>query len=342
MLIEFSAKPEELNGAQGNVLRDATSEMLRAHRRGHHLVIVERATAGWILDNVELSLADKSTLQGIFQDYTQNANLLHLSEIFLSIDVQKLTFPEWKNNRLIVGLHHIRDFEICEKSILICEDSVSDAKFYEVILEKIFLDEYGFPVNFEHRHGGGKQISAVFRDILSERRLIAAIVDSDRKTPGENHPEKYIKLERYRNESPWKGSFCLCLTCHEIENIVPINVIEKLPLSTQKSHVIDALKRIAVAEELGNIPNSQRFYLYFDLKNGAIGPENPWISSKLTMGGKIAYVGFGDNIVSQLLDSRDAVREMLTQMRRSAWRDVFLKDFTQIGWFGIAARRSIT
>lgn len=122
---------------------------------------------------------------------------------------------------------HFNKLDKCIATTLLAEDE-NDACFYEYIfkwyktINQLRLNHFLY-----HRHGGGGCTSRELHRLQLEEKLCLTIIDTDKKYPG--HPicpdstaDKCIKV--YKESAISKLHL---LDVHEIENLLPLNYIDK-------------------------------------------------------------------------------------------------------------------
>lgn len=352
MIFEITATIEDLIAAQRDRLTDMTCELLRAHRMGHHFLIVPREPSGWLLDNLDFNERERATLQKIRNDYTQSASLRGKALARIVIDVGHKSGATRDGKSIIVGLADISGYSLVEQTQLLVEDTESDGRLYEKILDQL-KERIGAPaVRYDLRNGGGQNIYNVWKQQIEAKKIVCLLADSDRKHHTDVEKTEVAGARKLAEQLEWLFAWAVVLPCREIENLVPAFVLEELPFAYDKAAQICALKKIEEVEIDGGIAPPQRFSFFYDMKYGlGNAPLHErykehvadWIESKLQHGGtRPCYNGFGSDVISYLLEQSRALQAFLRHIKSDNWWEIFGEVFALILWLGFAPRRQAT
>ena len=159
-----------------------------------------------------------------------------------------------------------------ERCCLLAEN-LDDCVFYKLVAQYYFSSQ-NFTIRFHCENGGGTTTSNVLeKRIFNEKVPTLCIVDSDQKYGAtKKYPQKpsngdtLKKIESAINTLKNLGGNPPCelfpLEVHEIENLIPICILEKL--KTSYPALKDGLKILMKLKEFDNgLP-----ILYYDLKKG--------------------------------------------------------------------------
>lgn len=351
MIIEIAGSVDHLIVADHEKLSDLVCELLRAHRRGDHLLIIPRAECDWLTGNLDLNDREKATLSRIRRDFAQAGSLRAKALLRMKIDVSHVGPPVRDGNKLVLGVEEALRIDFAPVQLVI-ENSEYDGRLYLGILKGL-KDKVDAPaIEFEVRHGGGQTAYHVWRQQIEARRIVALLVDSDRSHFTDPEKIDVLQARSLAAEMQWPIAFAHCLPCREIENLLPISVLEKLPFGLDKAHQIECLKRIEAIERNGNVPCDQRFILYYDLKRGCgdlpleerfSASTAKWWRSKMAQGGSDAhFTGFGNNVVRYILENSAILHTFLRQIKSDSWWIMYQELFLFLLWLGFAPRRYAT
>lgn len=339
MIIEWDATDEHLSAVNKDALTAAASELARAHRLGSHLAIISRSVVHWLLREIQFSQIDRTTLERISSEFTQTGGLRGRASVYVKLITTKRDVPV-RNGRFIeVGLHHISEPSICDVSFLIVENSINDGRLYYRLFNQLSRRLFSYPIRYQLMHGGGETINDIVDQNAESRRIISVVLDSDRRQPTDAAPAKCTRALEKAADPNFPFITVTCLPCHELENLVPPAVIGMLACGQGDTAQIARLEKISNFEQRTNVPVLERFLLFFDLKEGARKTEVEWVKAKMAVGGKGSYRGFGNNIVSQLVDNERAMAEFLKQISRQSWWDIFGLHFEPTLWAGVGTHR---
>ena len=122
----------------------------------------------------------------------------------------------------------------CNSTVLLVEDQ-NDATFYNHVLEWYKI-ERGIKINhkLEHRSGGGGNTARELSNLEASSNICIAIIDTDIRYPGSVIKEDSTahKCQSIHVESPI--SHLYLLEVHELENLVPLNYIDKQEIGGAK------------------------------------------------------------------------------------------------------------
>ena len=133
--------------------------------------------------------------------------------------------------RIIAQLHpcDISRSENIAAASLIVED-LNDACFYEHVLDW-YIRRNKICANFKYDkvHGGGGRITDVIKEELGKKHVAISIIDTDKRYPTYdiNKKDTYKKCKRLGRRAVYYKF--QPLDVHEIENLIPVNYIDKLP-----------------------------------------------------------------------------------------------------------------
>lgn len=152
---------------------------------------------------------------------------------------------------------------------LMLAENEEDIEFYKFIGQYFVKKNRlgNMHINFEGRHGGGSTISKVLEHIISERnRMCLCIVDSDRKYEEASCGETMQGIVNITQDVFQDYFEVLLLEVHEIENIIPLGVLEHIVITNNLEK--QGLLFLKYLIECDNTLNSPFFY--FDLKKGIL------------------------------------------------------------------------
>ncbi|ALS99311.1 hypothetical protein [Lacimicrobium alkaliphilum] len=155
----------------------------------------------------------------------------NLKENDINIDVKN--YSDLKQNYEISFL---------DKPIVVFEN-LTDNKIYSKIAEWFISSVAhfrGYKVNYDAYPGGGDSTHSVCKELLEEGRIVFSLVDSDKKYP-DDQVGKTAKdtIDVFKNVG--FDNAVLVVGVHEVENLIPHSVLEKIARNEQKP-LIDFLK----------------------------------------------------------------------------------------------------
>ena len=338
---------EELETLEPETLELPLSELLRAHRNGFHLVVIERNTAEFLIHKVSLSGSDKALLKRLHQQFTQNGRLHERAPVYIEVNVGGDAIK--KEGRCFrVPLNFIGANTFGAPSQLLTEDANYDAKLINFILRSV-RDVSGAPTfSFVEEHGGGASTLQRYISGLCGKKIGICIMDTDRKSPFADICGITKQAITARGESNWPLFDVVPLPCHELENVVPHTVVSTLNCAAG-CEWNSKIPRIENWERLGRKSENEAFWLFFDVKRGLSHvdvellseKEVAWVQPRLNVLGTLpagwTYPGYGKSVVAQLLDNNRALDAFRKAIRHSAWQRIFVQYFVNIIWVGAAS-----
>jgi hypothetical protein len=268
MLIRFGLTApdlERLVGVERVML--ILAELLRAHRFGMHLLVIERSLVDYLLSSGHLSGSDdKAMLNKMRSEFTQTGHLHEIAAIYIEITPPETTLQCYKNC-VKIPIDQI-DLEMFgNPALLLTEDANGDGEIIEFILGNI-RDIVSAPRSrFKREHGGGTSTLKRLRKALEAKELGTCVVDTDRITPFSKFSEMVKEATDLSSESGWPLFVVLPLPCHEVENLIPHDVLALLECARESELESLALK-IFDLERRERWPCEVSFWLFVDLKNG--------------------------------------------------------------------------
>lgn len=156
--------------------------------------------------------------------------------------------------------------DFTDKSVMIAENE-EDIRFYK-LLGKYYMykkDIYGIRIDFDEQNGGGSTICNTLERIVNERRkMCLCIVDSDKKYTTQSVGKTMEKVQQILEVYAQEYYEVILLGIHEVENLIPIRVIEEIVRTYNISNQV--VKFMKFLYEQGDSDCSPVFY--FDVKKG--------------------------------------------------------------------------
>ncbi|AUX44766.1 uncharacterized protein SOCE26_062340 [Sorangium cellulosum] len=193
MLIEVDGSAIEDAAATGKssaVSRECIENLLLAHHAGKHVVAIGPDPIR-VLDPVagELSRRAQGALRSIRAQWTEIRGLLGRVRWNMRLGLGPMfdgrSVAQARKEILHAHLHDFHDQERLSRSVLLGEN-LTDAALY-LAMGKAFVALHGWRVQiaFEKQGGGGSTTAPCFAALVSDGRIVLAILDSDKKHPGD-------------------------------------------------------------------------------------------------------------------------------------------------------------
>lgn len=254
------------------------TELVIGHQRGNCLLCGDLTSIEWLMRS--LGGVQGSLYRKVHSKHAETRAILDSVETLLVISFdEQPNIPAFiKDKARLFTVPQAINYHLNEKSILLGEN-LNDCKFYELLAER-YLYSYpkkikGTSLSFHHEPGGGVLTNTVFEKCVEvDKRLTLCLVDSDIKHgPTAKYPNepsrgdtvhRLIDSETALRKRVNAQIFELyCLPVHEVENLIPISVLNDIANST----VRDMIPGVSYLEKLFNAGLDQAI-LFYDFKNG--------------------------------------------------------------------------
>ncbi|MBF0888901.1 hypothetical protein [Gluconobacter cadivus] len=334
----------EFSGKEGDdVLHHTICTMLHSHREGIIYFFLRKPQIEWIISNVLLSNINRAMIDSMYLSSSESFSLFNEARYRASIYEDARMYID-ENGIFQIGMKNDKFQSIISKPILVVENALTDGEVLEIIFRDSSIPSGKVNYCFQKLGGGGSQVDEVAAQQEKSGGIVLKIKDTDEKYPKKETINRYIVGNIYGFNLP----------CHEIENTMSEEVIEKIvyddKIETQIK-TIDMLKDIKMKEKKSEKP----YFLYFDLKNGIKKSDlnsmvdkrqSSWILGKLSLHTDVSmdfeYVGFGEKICKRLIENHEAIKLYSRNMREPVW-EAFLKDFfSDISWIVLSSRKKRT
>jgi len=262
----FHGRLPELTGAPG--LLDALTNLALGHRAGAHIV------SGPLRVLAELIRALSGDAQGIFRQIkarhldlgTLRDHVTHLVVVEPEADAEVREERVGEQTRVHVPYTYFEDLGRAAPARLIAEDR-DDATIYAVAAEGYVFrspEVRGMCVALQTYGGGGQNMADALRD-HARHGFTLCIADSDRRWPGAPEGGTALGLRRARRELSRDHVIdVLVLPCHELENLLPAQlVVDSLEPGDERGFRAACLK----AQGLGFLGAVAPLH-HLDLKSG--------------------------------------------------------------------------
>lgn len=352
MLMYFDAEPAALAKSDKANLTIRVSELMRAHRKGIHLVVLSRQTAQWLLAYIELSPHDRSTLAQISQELTQTGDLVRRTRHLIQISATSHTIKRLDDRVVELGIYCHNFDNVISHPVFVTEDSDDDIRLIDFILRgtshSIVSGVSGI-FRYVVQHGGGASTSRVALKQIDSGNIVVMSVDSDKHAPCAPDT-KLDSLQRQCDSKGWPLFFFYQTPCRELENFIPIEIAARLQNCRISANFQLLLKHSVYEKNQKNHRQNECFWLWFDIKDGinrkkinSISNKEvlSWLSFKYNQMGldleSVEMEGFGKNFVSECLKSEEICQELRESIKKKNFLEVFGDYFENFIWIFIAA-----
>ncbi|MGO4308539.1 hypothetical protein AB4Z35_01510 [Pseudomonas sp. KB_15] len=278
----------------------AIENILRSHGEGKHLLWMPHETISSLLKCDQFGFYSKKVLTELSSQVLETRELATKFKLKIVFDFSDQFKFSFYDGAWVLGFGHFRDSEVLQKPILLTEND-DDAKiFVHGAKSYLFKEKIGnCDIKLEITSGGGDTTYKTFKRYSDEQvRFVACIIDSDKdhpKAPLGSTAKKFSKVKQGYSER----QYFEMLDCHEIENILPIDLVREIASTNCKSSLI-----------FSN-PKYYKFRKYPDHKNGltvknAIADDfshkdNYWADFKKHESTDFICHGFGEKLLSSCI-----------------------------------------
>lgn len=328
------------------------SEILRAHRMGIHLLVLDRQLAA-SLARLPFAEHEKALITRLSQEYTQTGRLHEFATAHIQIKNEIGSEVTVSGSSVLVPLNVLSETRALERPALLVENGSSDGWLYNEIIKYVSERSGRGNVAVEIVHGGGTSTPDVLSALVRDRRIVYAIVDSDRDCPTSPASPTLEKVGKVTKSGNWPLAKAGSPPVREVENVVPIDLLFQLACGKGNS-TNSILIEIAEAEIKGGAVATDMYMNFFDIKLGlssqklkSLSPAaQEWISSKLALAGHVhdnwTIGGYGERVVPQISADGYFIAELRRLMSGSIWRSIHWGFFTFVAWFFVSAKRVFT
>src|SRR5262245_43552325 len=134
MLFYLDNPPDDFSYIPPDVLASVASELARARRDGHHLIVINRPAVSWLLQNVDLSRRDAAILSRVAQEFAQTGNVRRQAMVYVKLTCNAAENLTIEGNAIRVSFHFLARHDLLSRPILVIENQQNDGAFYEFLL----------------------------------------------------------------------------------------------------------------------------------------------------------------------------------------------------------------
>lgn len=232
---------------------------------GEHFLIGSRSAMDWLIKQ-DIGDTLKSVCRKISNDIPQYRSLMNLIKFKVVIvadgeDIACRSEGVWE-----IPFGNLLEGHRISLSVLLSEN-ISDSHIY-IIAAEHYKEHIGAGngvcINIDPRGGGGNQIYSEFESIVNTKRYFClAITDTDKNRPNAESNSTSKRCKLIANKKIWVTGHA-DVPARELENIIPINLIEDLIVSeSELKDLVNRFERIRLISE-----NNFEIFLYSDLKKG--------------------------------------------------------------------------
>ena len=319
MLIKIDFSQSDIDKMPKGLASKLFERIADASESGFHQIFLSAEVAKHLLELDILSFHAIGAIQRIAEDSTQLGGQFSTSSSSMTVKFSESEFIEQDGQNFILSHRNLLTGNYLREPLLVVEDFKTDGRFYKFVLEYEAKKNEVSISNFDIAHGGGERIKSQLEEMAKSKRIVIFVLDQDSIVPLSDLKNRIKQLEQRLNKGNCVG-FVKYTPTHEVENFLPLSVIEKIGKKMNKS---DLNKVAQLIQHQGSTKRGDCLWLYYDTKigmkgarnsNGQIGIKNyaklnaddiSWLCKKYQIENnelqieKLNYPGFGENIISK-------------------------------------------
>lgn len=241
-----------------------------SRRHGENMLLAERRVLDFLSKSEKLSDVSRGVYRRLLAKASEFKLILKSVERYCRIMGNAETSIETEDGKTVVYISaaEMGKRDMHKLSIILAEN-VDDIKFYKII-GKHYTAKYNIgniKIDFADRLGGGSTTSGILESIIAEEKnMCLCISDSDKKYPGDSAGDTLKKIMKTAEDNKEKKYFwdVIPLEVHEIENLIPVNVLEEI--QREKGVVMEGIGFVKFL--YGKSVEGDSPYVYYDFKNG--------------------------------------------------------------------------
>lgn len=230
---------EQANWSDESLL-DALENLLKAFAEKQHIVIAPSSLLDKIIKNEDFSRKVRNIAAYAKQTVRELKALIKSDHVstYIRIDLSnedKFEIVE-ENQKTVLesGFAFFKNSSATQSTSILGED-LNDARFY-IYIGNFYIKNNSilnkFALKHSCCHGGGSQTAKIYNNILAENKFCYCIVDSDKKHPhssrGETCKAFFGNINDFKEFFFEKFGQVRILDAHEVESIIPINVLDEI------------------------------------------------------------------------------------------------------------------
>ncbi|MBE9469238.1 MAG: hypothetical protein IMY72_13080 [Bacteroidetes bacterium] len=235
-------------------------------KHGKHMLLADRESLKQIRDCLNVNNDTKRVFTYLYENYPTFAYIKDILSFYVKIvtgSKHMLLSQSGNVNVFELSFDYIQEINIVTETIVIGENQM-DIIFYN-FLSNYYKSKHhlnSVPSCYSPRMGGGSTTHIVYSSIQElEQNFCLCFVDSDKKYPTANVGDTLKAVQRIDDSSRLLAHLH-ALDSREIENIIPLSILEKVcEEDVNYKSGFDTLKKIVKNENKKDI-------LYLDFKNG--------------------------------------------------------------------------
>ena len=235
-------------------------------KHGKHMLLSDRENLKQIRDCVYVNNDTKSVFTYLFENYPTFAYIKDKLSFYVKIvtGANHMVLSQSGNvNIFELSFDYLQEINIVTETIVIGENQ-TEINFYN-FLSNYYKSKHGLnsvPACYNPRMGGGSTTHIVYSSVQKlEQNFCLCFVDSDKKYPTASVGDTLKAVQRI-DDSAKLLSHLHALDSREIENLIPLSILEKVcKEDVNHKSGFDALNKIVKNKNKKDI-------LYLDFKNG--------------------------------------------------------------------------
>lgn len=327
---------------------EVLEQLANAYKYGKHIIFLSHEQVASILRIKYLSSSSHSFYKELRESIYSLNTLKDKIKFSVIISCNSPNNPE----KLWIDPTKRKALELYEETHLLVENLL-DIEFFEYVVSYYRNNNKlrQHPICYFPLHGGGNTTKTVYKkEIELKQHFCLAILDSDKKYPGDKYGQTSEDLRSiHDSENPFNCGYYRMECVSEIENLIPISVIDKFGYKTNANPILQIGSLSYVDMKKGvvccNIINQEMYDYVLSLLN-SIGRgtklgecKECLLNCKFRVDKKTKEAckksktivdGFGSNLLSNLLNEGECIGK-LEKIRKSDLTNDQLKEWNKIG-----------
>lgn len=246
-------------------------KLVNAHIDGYHLVTASRPVVERLLALGVFSMRQRAALQyDILAKASTTRSILESVSFTVKVHLDNEIPLRDRENQILTHVRDLNDPQILGPASILVEDIETDGRFYEALCH-MFAGEIniGWVPRLNLVQGGGTSIAQQYKRKAEDGLPALCLSDSDRAAPRAPLSGTAAAVQKIVGTERRKFTFARILDVREVENLVPIQVIEDIferARDVQKR--IEFLRRIHDHSCEPHCRATEEFWRFVDLKDG--------------------------------------------------------------------------
>lgn len=336
-----------LSGIPKNVAEELFTELLRASRKGWHMLVADRDCYRWAKKELGLSELSKSHIDDLLQSHATTAGIIDIAVTYLEIKAGASPIQMTANHFTIGHEVFLSGNFYSQETSFVVENSINDNEFYKFMFELV-MEESSVPYFKYHPvNGGGSSTNQLFKTQIDDKKVVVCLTDTDQLSPSGQRSSTCKLAVRVQNGN--QGAFVgqlFTTVGREIENFIPLSIL--LDMDCYQNKVVPDEIKTAVDDTMDS---DEPFWHFFDIKKGLNASQISqkkndgrlsedtvnWIRAQFSCVDEaynnLEFEGFGSNTLKNFMGCDKSKNAFRSFLKSSGWGEVYRDFFRKILWY---------